>query len=112
LTGRARSDRVGDPVSNRRGDPAGHVAGHQLDLLAARFAELVKERLDGLAITASRSPRQPAAVVIDDGQIALALAMGYLIDPDPAQAIEQVCLALSLGSDAPISSATAIFDTC
>jgi DNA recombination-dependent growth factor C len=42
------ADRVRETVGDRAGDPAGHVAGHQFDLFAARFAELIEERLDGL----------------------------------------------------------------
>ena len=75
------ADGVGQSVGDRSGDPAGHVAGHQFDLFAARLAELIEERLDGLAVTAGRGPYQPPAVVIDDdGQVALTLAMRYLVD--------------------------------
>jgi hypothetical protein len=70
------TNRVGEAVSDRSGDPRRHVAGHQFDLFAARLAELIEERLDGLTVTAGRGPRQAAAVVIDDdGQVALALSM-------------------------------------
>ena len=95
------ADRVGEPVGDRPGDPAGHVAGHQFDLFAARFAERVEERLDGLAVTTGRGPHQPAGVVIDDdGQIALTLAMRDLVDPDPAQTVEKIGLALGFDADA------------
>ncbi len=94
------ADRVGEPVGDRPGDPAGHVAGHQLDLLAALLAQFVEERLHGLAVTAGCRPDQPAAVVADDdGQVALALAMAYLINPDPPEAVEQIDFLLGLGRD-------------
>ena len=37
------TDRVREPVSDGRGDPAGHVAGHKFDLFAARLAERIEE---------------------------------------------------------------------
>jgi len=60
------ADRVRQPVGDRSGDPASHVARHQLDLFAALFAELVEEALDGLAVAAGGRPHQSAAVVTDD----------------------------------------------
>jgi hypothetical protein len=57
----------------------------------------VEERLDGLLVAPGRSPDQSPGVVVDDhGQIALALAVGDLVDPDPPQAGEQVGLASGL----------------
>jgi hypothetical protein len=43
---------VGQPLGDRPGDPGGHVAGDQLDPLAALRAELIEEALDGLTVTA------------------------------------------------------------
>jgi hypothetical protein len=89
--------------------PSGHVAGHQFDLFAALFAEGVQERLDGPPVTAGGGPDQPSGVVVDDdGQVALALAMADLVDPDPVQPGEQIDLAagfvahaLADGADRP-----------
>jgi hypothetical protein len=107
--GRQRNDvegvhaahRVGEAVGDRASDPARHVARHQFDLFAAFLAQRVEERLDGLAVTPRGRPHQPAAVVIDDdGQVALALAVRDLIDPDPLQTGQQVDVALGFGGDA------------
>jgi hypothetical protein len=38
-------------------------------------------------------------VIDDDGQVALALAMRYLVDPDPSQAVQQIAFLLGLGGD-------------
>jgi hypothetical protein len=65
------------------------------------LAELIEEGLDRPAVAAGGRSHQPAAVVVDDdGQIALTRAVRYLVDPDPAQAGEQVDIALGLGGDA------------
>ena len=92
--------RIGEAVGDRPGDPRRHVAGHQLDLFAARFAELVEEALDDLAVAAGGCPDQPAGVVVDDdGQVALALTMRYLIDPDPSQAVQEIGFLLGFRGD-------------
>ncbi len=91
------TDRAWQPFGDWPGDPGGHVAGHQRDLFAALLSQRVEEGLDALAVTARSGPDQPAAVVIDyDSQVAVALAVADLIDPDPPQAIEQIDLALRL----------------
>ena len=72
---------VGAALGDRRSDPGSHVAGHQLDLFAALFTELIEEALDGRAVAAGGRPHQPAGVVADDdGQIALAPAVRYLVN--------------------------------
>jgi len=53
------ADRVGQPLSDWAGDSRGHVARHQCDLFAALLAQGVKERRDGLAVTAGGHPDQP-----------------------------------------------------
>ena len=61
-----------------------------------------------------------AVVIDDDGQVALPLAMGDLVDPDPAQPVEQStsrCASATTRSQIPptvrhatrISAATAVF---
>jgi hypothetical protein len=93
--------RTRQPIGDRPSNPRRHVTRHQLDLFAALFAELVEEALDRLAVTPGRGPHQPAAVVIDDhGQVALALAMRYLVDADPAQPVEQIGVLAGLGGAA------------
>lgn len=100
------ADRVREAIGDRAGDPGRHVAGHQLDLFAAFFAELVEEPLDRLAVTARGGPDQSAGVVIDDdGQVALALAMTNLVDADSSQPVEQIDVALRLVTDAFAESA-------
>jgi len=47
----ARGDRVGDPV--------GVVTGHELDLLAAVFAEQIQQLLDRFAVAAGVRPHRP-----------------------------------------------------
>jgi len=44
---------------------SGHVAGHQLHLLAAVFAQQIQELADGLLVTPGCAHRQPAGVVTD-----------------------------------------------
>ena len=74
-------------LGNRAGDPGGHVARHQFHLFAALFPELVEEPEHRRAIAASACPHQPAGVVVDhDGQVAVALAVRDLVDPDPLEA--------------------------
>ena len=47
-------------LGDRPGDPLGVVAGDELDLLAALFAEQIQELLDRLAVPAGVRPDQPA----------------------------------------------------
>ena len=86
----------GQRSADRPGDPVGVVAGHQLDLLAALFAQQIQELLDRLAVPAGVRPHQPAGVVVDhDGEVSLALADRDLIDPDPLESGEQVAAGLA-----------------
>lgn len=89
--------RVGAAPGDGPCDPFGHVAGDQLDLRAALFAQQIQELLDGLAVAAGGRPDQPAAVVVDDdGQVALALAHRDLIEPQAPKIGEQVALGACL----------------
>ena len=92
--------RLRGALGDRSADPAGHVGGHQLQLFAALFAQLVEEREHRGAVAARGGPHQPAGVVVDDdSQIALALAVAYLVDPDPLEVREQVDLTRGFGAD-------------
>ena len=74
-------DGVRAPVADRQGDRFGHVAGHQLDLLATIFAEQVQELLDRLAIPAGGGPDEPAGVVVDyDRQVHMTFPIGEVVD--------------------------------
>jgi hypothetical protein len=78
-------------LRQHRLDPSRHVAGDELQALGALGAERVEERLDRRLVAPRRRPDQPPGVVVDDhGQVAVALAVGDLVDPDPPQAGEQV----------------------
>jgi len=67
-------------------DPAGAVGADMGDPQRATPAQLPEEAAEGLLISAFGRPDQASAVVIHDhGQVALTLAEGDLIDPDPAQ---------------------------
>jgi hypothetical protein len=67
------------------------------------LAERVEERLDGLAIAPGRGPDQaPGVVVDDDRQVAVALSVADLVDPDPREAVEQIDLKLGL-DDHPLA---------
>ncbi len=67
--------RVRAALGDRSGDPAGHVAGHELELVAALLSQQIEELLDRLAIPAGGRPDEPAGVVVNhDGQLPLALA--------------------------------------
>ena len=116
---------VGAALADRSGDPRGHVAGDELDLVAALFAEQIQELLDRLAVPAGAGPHQPAGVVVDDdGEVSLPLADRDLIDPDPLEPREQVAgLRSARRSHAlqiqptvrhaiRISCETAVFDAC
>ncbi len=95
------ADRVGAPLGDRAGDRFGHVAGHQLDLSAALFAEQIEELLDRLAVAAGGRPDEPAAVVVDDDrEIPVAFSVREVIDPDALEAGEQVALGDLLVGDA------------
>jgi len=56
------------------------------DLGGSFRAESVEERSQRGFVTARRGPYQRAAVVVDDdGQVAVVVLVGDLIDPDPTQ---------------------------
>jgi hypothetical protein len=94
------ADRVGASLRDRYRDRLGHVAGHELELFAAFFAEQIEELLDRLAVAAGGGPHQPAAVVVDDhGQVPMALAMREVIHADAREAGEQVTLRGLLAGD-------------
>lgn len=62
-----------------------------------RGSEFIEEPAQGLAVTALAGPHQPAGGVVDHaGQIAVALAVGDLIDADP-QSIEQIVGVAAIG---------------
>jgi hypothetical protein len=66
-------------LSDRPGDPGGHVTRHEFDLFAALLAERVKAREHGPAVPAGGGPHQPAGVMVNhDGQVSLAFAMADL----------------------------------
>ena len=93
-------DRVGAPLGDRTGDPAGHVRRDQFDLFAALLPERVEEREHRPAVTAGRGPHQPAGVVVhDDGQVSLSLAVADLVNPDPPQPVQEIHVSDGLGSD-------------
>jgi len=95
------ADRVRAALGDRAGDPSGHLAGNQGELLAALVAQRVEERLHRLAVASGDGPHQPPRLVVDDdSQVALADAMRDLVDPDPPQPGEQVELALRFAADA------------
>src|ERR1035437_8804158 len=91
-------DCVWAALGDRPGDPLGVVAGDELDLLAALFAQQVQELLDRLAVPAVRRPDQAAGVMIDHhGQVLLAFADRDLIEPEGLQARVEVASLLGLG---------------
>ena len=93
------SDGVRDSFGDRPGDPHGHVGRDQFDLCAALFPELIKEREHRLAVAARGGPHQPAGVMVHhDGQVAMALAVRDLVDPDPPQPVKQIDLARRFGA--------------
>ena len=65
-------------------DPLAHVARDELELRFPLWAQCLEEQLDRLLVPAVGSPDEPARVVVDDdGQVAVALTVGELVDPDP-----------------------------
>ena len=88
-------------LADRDRDPVGHVAGDELDLFAAVFAQQIQELVDRLLVAAGVRPHQPAAVVVDHyGQVSLAFADRDLIHAQALEPGEQVALCLGLGGDA------------
>jgi hypothetical protein len=91
--GAARRDRVGDPV--------GGVGADQAELGRALGAERVEEAVQGGLVMAGRGPDQPAGVVVDHHrQVAVALAVGDLVDADAAQPFQAVDVGPGLLGDA------------
>jgi len=73
---------VGAALADWPGDPGGHVAGHQAQLVAALFAEQIQELQDRCPVPTRVRPHQPAGVVADeDCEVALAFADRDLIPP-------------------------------
>lgn len=71
-----------------------------MHLFAALLAELVEEPEHRRAIPARGRPHEPAAVVVDHhGEVALALAVADLVDPDPLETGEQIDLPARFGRD-------------
>ena len=90
--------RVGAALGDRAGDPGGHVAGDELELLATLLAQQIQEPGHGLLVAPAGRPHQSAGVVVDhDREVSLTLANRDLIDADPTQAGEQVAAVLLLG---------------
>ena len=89
---------VGAALGDGPGDPFGVIARHQLDLLAALFAEQIQELLDRFAVPAVRCPHEAAGVMVDHhGQVFLAFADRDLIKPEAPQACVQVASLLGVG---------------
>jgi len=85
------------------GDPLAEVAGDELEPRAPLRTERVEEALDGLLVAAVGGPDEPARVVVDDNSdVALALAVGELVDPDPPQPGERVAAPARLLCDHPL----------
>jgi hypothetical protein len=73
-------------AGDRVGDPGGRIRAHMGELAGAIGSEGIKEAFQGLLIVAGRGPHQPAGVVVDHhGQVAMALAVGDLVDADAPQ---------------------------
>ena len=84
-------------------DPVAHVAGDELERRRALGAQLAEEALDRLLVTPLGRPDEPARVVADDdADIALALAVGELVDPDPLQAAQGIAAPALLVGDDPL----------
>jgi hypothetical protein len=67
---------------------AGHVDRDRADRVAA-LAELVEERLQRLGVAARGAPYDRAGAVVEDaGEVALAAAVGDLIDADRDEAVQ------------------------
>src|SRR5262249_55900936 len=93
----------GAAVGDDTRDPVAHVAGDKLEPRTALRAEQIEEALDGRAVAAVRGPDQAAAVMVDDdGDVALALAVGELVDADPLQAGERVAAPAGLLDHHPL----------
>ena len=70
------------------------------DCGAASLTEGGAERLERLAVPTGRGPDQPAGVVIDhDRDVAVALLVADLINPDPAQPFQRVPGGDAVGDD-------------
>lgn len=91
-------------LAHGAGDPLAHIAGDELELRFPLAAQLLEEAGDRLLVAPVGRPDQSAAVVVDDtGDVALALAIGELVDPDPAQPLQPVTAPRLLVSDHPLN---------
>ncbi len=92
--------RLGCLGPHRGMDPLSPVGRHVGDAGGPFGAEGVEERLHRRLATARRRPDQPAGVVVDHhGQVAVPLAVGDLVDPDPSHPLQQVPRADRSGHD-------------
>jgi len=57
--------RVRAALGDRPGDRGGHVAGDELELVAALLCEQIQELLNGLSVPTGRCPDQPSGVVVN-----------------------------------------------
>ena len=83
--------RVGAPLGHHLGDPGGGVGTDQGDLFASLLAQEIEEATERLLVAPDRRPDEPPGVVVDeDRQVAVALLVADLVDPDAAEAVEGV----------------------
>ena len=95
------TDRVREPVSDWPRRSSRPCRRTQVRSVCSAFGRAHRRTSTVLrSRPAAAQTRPPGVVIDDDGQVALALAMGYLIDPDPSQPVEQIDLALRLIADA------------
>jgi hypothetical protein len=77
---------LGAAAGERVGDPGGRIRADQAELGRAVLAERVEEAVQRGLVMAGRGPDQPAGVVVDHHrQVAVALAVGDLVDADAPQ---------------------------
>ena len=96
--GSKQTSACGDRLADRLLVGAAHVDQDRADRVAA-LAELGEERLQRRGVVARRAPHERAGLVIDDaGEVALAAAIGDLVDADRDEAGEPVLVEL-LGDD-------------
>ena len=82
------------------GDPLGRVRADQPYLFAALLPDEIEEPLERLLALADRRPDQPPCVVVDrDRQVAVALLVADLIQPDPLEPVERVMRGAAVSDD-------------
>lgn len=93
-------DRLRGAAAHRVVDPVWAIRAHVGQQPGPVIAERVEERLDGGFVASLSGPHEPAGVVVDDdGDVALALAVRQLVDPDAPQPVEHVPAVSVLGHD-------------